>query len=111
MSDSTEACCAVPPADVRLPRGARQRQVLLARLAKALGHPTRVRILAILAQRRECVCGDLVDRLDIPQSTASQHLKMLKQAGLIRGTIDGPRICYCIEPAVLAQFKELAAAL
>jgi len=111
MKTSADCCPPASDSDVRLPSGARRRQELLARLAKAMGHPTRVRILAILSKRRDCICGDLVERLGIPQSTASQHLKMLKQAGLIRGSIDGPRVCYCIDPGVLAQFKQLAAAL
>jgi ArsR family transcriptional regulator len=68
----------------------------IARYAKALGHPARVAILRLLAQRQSCVCGDLVSELPISQSTVSQHLKELKEAGLIQGEIDGPRVCYCI---------------
>ena len=68
----------------------------IARYAKALGHPARVAILRLLVQRQACVCGDIVDELPISQSTVSQHLKELKEAGLIKGEIDGPRICYCI---------------
>ena len=79
----------------------------LARLAKALGHSLRVRIVRLLAQRTACVCGELVGELPVAQSTVSQHLKILKQAGLIRGTIDGPRICYCLEPDALKRLREL----
>ena len=69
----------------------------LARYAKALGHPARVAILKVLAKRQECVCGDIVDELPLSQSTVSQHLKELKEAGLIKGEIDGVRVCYCID--------------
>ena len=81
--------------------------VELARLAKALGHPVRVCIIQYLAKRTSCVCGDIVDVLPLAQSTVSQHLKALKTAGLIRGEVDGPRVCYCIEPAMLARLKTL----
>lgn len=88
--------------------GATERDERLAVLAKALGHPLRVRILRILARRRACICGELVDELPVAQSTVSQHLKVLKDAGLIQGEIDGPRICYCIDPRALEEFKGLA---
>jgi ArsR family transcriptional regulator len=83
----------------------------LASLAKALGHPARVRIVRFLLSRDSCMCGDIVEHLPLAQSTVSQHLKMLKEAGLIRGTIDGPRVCYCVEPNVLERFKRLVASL
>ncbi|RYZ19608.1 MAG: ArsR family transcriptional regulator [Chitinophagaceae bacterium] len=70
----------------------------LARYAKALGHPARVAILELLAKKQTCVCGDIVGELPLSQSTVSQHLKELKEAGLIQGEIDGPRTCYCINP-------------
>jgi len=79
----------------------------LARLAKALGHPVRVRILRILAQQTECICGDMVALLPVAQSTVSQHLKVLKEAGLVQGEIDGPRVRYCLAPQALEQFKSL----
>lgn len=65
--------------------------------AHALGHPARIAILEALAERQSCVCGDLVDVLPLAQATVSQHLKVLKQAGLIKGEISGPRTCYCID--------------
>ena len=74
----------------------------LADLAKALGHPARLRILEILAQTPGCICGDIVERLPLAQATVSQHLKELKQVGLIRGEIEGPRICYCLDHETLA---------
>lgn len=83
----------------------------LAKLTKALGHPTRVRILRILARRQECLCGEIVDELPWAQSTVSQHLKMLKEAGLVRGSVDGPRVCYCLSPKTLRRLKALIGAL
>jgi DNA-binding transcriptional ArsR family regulator len=69
----------------------------LAKYAKALGHPARIAILQLLIKRDECVCGDIVDELPLSQSTVSQHLKELKEAGLIKGEIDGAKVCYCID--------------
>lgn len=83
----------------------------LAKLAWAVAHPARVRILRILLVRQACICGELVDQMTLAQSTVSQHLKILKESGLVQGEIDGPKVCYCVNPAVLAQFKELIAAL
>ncbi|MDP2275049.1 MAG: metalloregulator ArsR/SmtB family transcription factor [Archangium sp.] len=83
----------------------------LAVLAKALGHPARVKILRLLAARNSCVCGELVDELPLAQSTVSQHLKVLKEAGLIRGTISGPSTCYCLEPRVVRRLKLLVRGL
>lgn len=83
----------------------------LALLSKAIGHPARIQILRILARREGCVCGDIVDELPLAQSTVSQHLKVLKEAGLIRGQVDGPRVCYCIEPRALRRFKALVGGL
>lgn len=77
--------------------------VRTAGLAKALSHPVRIRILEILAAREGCVCGGLVDLLPLAQSTVSQHLRELLDAGLIRGDVDGPRICYCLDPKVVAE--------
>jgi ArsR family transcriptional regulator len=83
----------------------------LAKLAWAIAHPARVRILRILLARQACVCGELVDQLPLAQSTVSQHLKILKEAGLVQGEIDGPKVCYCINPAALTRLKELVAEL
>ncbi len=83
----------------------------LALLAKAVGHPARVQILRLLVRRETCVCGDIVDELPLAQSTVSQHLKVLKEAGLIRGEIDGPRTCYCVEPRTLRRLKSLVGSL
>jgi len=83
----------------------------LAALAKAIAHPARVQILRILVRKTSCICGDIVDELPLAQSTVSQHLKILKEAGLIRGDVDGPRVCYCIEPAALRRLKALVGGL
>ncbi|HNN96832.1 MAG TPA: metalloregulator ArsR/SmtB family transcription factor [Pseudomonadota bacterium] len=83
----------------------------LALLAKAIGHPARVKILRLLARYEGCVCSQIVEGLDLAQSTVSQHLKVLKAAGLIRGEIDGPRVCYCIEPSTLRRLRALVVSL
>jgi ArsR family transcriptional regulator len=67
----------------------------LAALARALGHPARVAILRLLVERGDCICGQIVEVLPLAQATVSQHLKVLKNAGLVRGEVDGPRVCYC----------------
>jgi ArsR family transcriptional regulator len=106
------ACC--PPADEALdlrPIEGAAADDELAALAKALGHPARVKILRILSRDASCVCGDIVEELPLAQSTVSQHLKVLKDAGLIRGEIDGPRVCYCIEPRALRRLKALVGGL
>lgn len=78
----------------------------LADLAKALSHPARIAILKVLAQKQECICGEIVDVLPLAQSTVSQHLKELKNAGLIEGTLDGPRSCYCINWKAFEKFTD-----
>lgn len=83
----------------------------LATLAKALGHPARVQIMRLLVRRDACICGDIVDELPLAQSTVSQHLKVLKEAGLVKGEIDGPRTCYCVEPRALRRLKALIGSL
>lgn len=83
----------------------------LAAICKALGHPARVAILRHLLQVDRCICGEIVSILPLAQSTVSQHLKQLKEAGLIRGEIEGPRICYCADKKRLDEFKTLIAEL
>lgn len=78
---------------------------VLAQMFRALAHPARLRILRLLIERNSCVCGDLVDELPLAQSTVSQHLKVLREAGLIRGEIDGPRRCYEADRDALALIK------
>jgi ArsR family transcriptional regulator len=77
----------------------------LARFFKALAHPARVEIIKVLAQRGTCVCGEIVEELPLAQATVSQHLKALKSAGLIRGEIEGPSVCYCIDYDAVARGK------
>jgi len=78
----------------------------LARTLKALSHPARLAIVRLLAERDECVCGEIVDDLPLAQSTVSQHLKVLKQAGLVQGTVEGRTTCYCLNPEVLRAFED-----
>ena len=79
----------------------------IANMAKALGHPARIAILQYLVKKNACICGDLVDELGLAQATTSQHLKELKNAGIIHGSIEGASVCYCINPKVWKQYKEL----
>lgn len=79
----------------------------LAVLAKALGHPARLRILALLARTPGCIGGDIVDAVGLAQSTVSEHLRILKAAGVIEGQIDPPRICYALAPGALAPLAAL----
>ena len=78
---------------------------VLAQLAKALGHPARVRILRLLAARSTCITGDVVAELPLAQSTVSEHLRILREAGLVRGTPDGTKTAYCVSPTGLALLK------
>ena len=91
--------------------GTRPTDTDLALLAKALGHPARVAIMRLLVARGECVCGAIVDELPLAQATVSQHLKVLKDAGLVQGEIDGPRVCYCVNPAAVRRLKDLIGGL
>lgn len=77
-------------------QGFDERDVELALWAKALGHPARIAILKVLAEKKSCICGEIVDVLPLAQATVSQHLKALKEAGFVDGVVDGPRSCYCL---------------
>ncbi len=83
----------------------------LAKYAKALAHPARIAILKLLLKKQACVCGDIVDELPLSQSTVSQHLKELKQAGLIHGDIEGVKVCYCINEQEWQVAKEALSGL
>jgi ArsR family transcriptional regulator, arsenate/arsenite/antimonite-responsive transcriptional repressor len=83
----------------------------LAKLTWALAHPARVRIVRLLLSRTACMCGEIVAEMPLAQSTVSQHLKILKETGLVQGEIDGPRVCYCIDKAALAKLKQLIESL
>ncbi len=113
MSDAAGSGCCPPSSnqvDLRPVEGDEADEEL-ATLAKALGHPARVKIVRILIQKNACICGDIVEELPLAQSTVSQHLKVLKEAGLVRGEVDGPRVCYCIEPRSLRRLRALVGAL
>ena len=83
----------------------------LASLAWALAHPARVQLMRVLLARGGCVCGELVSVMDLAQSTVSQHLKILREAGLIRGAVDGPRVCYCANSEKLQDLRQLVVEL
>ncbi|MBU6203767.1 MAG: winged helix-turn-helix domain-containing protein [Bacteroidetes bacterium] len=78
----------------------------IAILAKALGHPARVAILNYILKYDQCICGDIVNELPLSQPTISQHLKELKQAGLIKGEIEGNSICYCIDEKSIVKLSD-----
>jgi DNA-binding transcriptional ArsR family regulator len=80
--------------------------IQLAKLAKALSHPARIAILRTLAEQKMCICGDIVEVLPLAQSTVSQHLKELKNAGLISGEIEGPKSCYCINWNTFNEYSQ-----
>lgn len=82
----------------------------LAAMFKALAHPARIAILQSLLNRNECVCGGLVEELGLAQATVSQHLKELKNAGIIQGSVDGTRICYCIHPDTWERYGKMLSA-
>ncbi len=83
-----------------------EQQNALATLLKAIAHPARIAILQHLIKANACICGDLVEELGLAQATISQHLKELKNAGLIQGTVEGTSVCYCIAPKVWNRFKK-----
>jgi ArsR family transcriptional regulator len=97
-----KSCDAAP---VKLKRDATADE--LARLAWAIAHPARVQILRLLIGRDACVCGEIVSCLPLAQSTVSQHLKILKESGLILGEVDGPKVCYCVNETSLDKLKQL----
>jgi DNA-binding transcriptional ArsR family regulator len=112
MKATAEGGC--PPADQRAdlrPVEGSEADEELAVLAKAVGHPARVKILRLLGRKDACICSDIVEELPLAQSTVSQHLKVLKEARLIRGDVDGPRVCYCVEPRALRRLKALVGGL
>jgi DNA-binding transcriptional ArsR family regulator len=78
---------------------------------KALGHPARIRILEHLLAVDRCVCGQIVSIMPLAQSTVSQHLRVLKEAGLVKGEVEGPAVCYCVDKDMLRRFQERVAGL
>lgn len=103
---SPKCCPSPPPIDP-----AADPDEEIARYAKALGHPARVKILRFLLEEDECMAGAIADVVPLAQSTVSQHLKVLREAGLIHGEVDGARICYCADPGRLDRLRGLLDAL
>ena len=100
-------CCPDEPGKKKKCLNKTDKRILLCRYAKAIGHPIRLQILQLLKSKNSCICGELVDELPVAQATVSQHLKVLKNSGLIRGTISGPATCYCIDQVAIDEFKTL----
>lgn len=82
------------------------KEIRLARWAKALAHPARVSILQTLAKRDTCICGEIVEVMPLAQATVSQHLKELKEAGLVKGTVEGPSSCYCLNKQAIDAMSD-----
>ncbi|MBF0196461.1 MAG: winged helix-turn-helix transcriptional regulator [Planctomycetes bacterium] len=78
-----------------------QEENIFAELAKALGHPARLRIMSFLAKQKTCICSPIVEEIGLAQSTVSQHLKILKETGWIQGTVEGNKVCYCLNPETI----------
>jgi ArsR family transcriptional regulator len=81
----------------------------LSGLCKALAHPARVKLVRMLTDQGTCISGDLADAMDLAPSTVSEHLRILKESGLVAGTIDGPRRCYCVNPLAVKYLKKMLA--
>ncbi|MDO9173796.1 MAG: metalloregulator ArsR/SmtB family transcription factor [Actinomycetota bacterium] len=105
---ATDVCAPPTPAPAAVPAPDDE---TLALMAKALAHPARVRIIRVLDERSTCVTGDVVLELGLAQSTVSEHLRILREAGLVQGEIEGPRTRYCVSAAGLAALKAGIAAL
>ena len=105
-------CCPAEQQDLDLrPVEGTAADVELVAFTKALGHPVRIQILRLLTRTETCICRDIVEEIQLAQSTVSQHLKVLKEAGLIRGNIEGTSTCYCIDSKGLRRLKVLMAGL
>jgi DNA-binding transcriptional ArsR family regulator len=102
LESSELDCLASLTPEIRSQEAVRER---IAAICKALAHPARIHIVNHLKQIDRCVCGRIVDSLPLAQSTVSQHLKILKASGLVRGEVEGPRTCYCLNPVVMEEFK------
>ena len=105
MKRTARNCCPSQPPEPKAQKIAFDRE--LARLCKALAHPARVQIVQLLLRKNNCMCGDIVEELPLAQSTISQHLKVLKLAGVIQGNVNGPRRCYCVSPAAILRLQGL----
>ncbi len=100
-------CPPEPPAPASYPPDGPEADARLAAFAKAIAHPTRVRILRLLARKEARTCSHIVDELPLAQSTVSEHLRILREAGLVQANEDGPRVGYCIVPTALRRFQRL----
>jgi len=98
MTKNDKLCCPPPPKNEGRGLKVKDRDRELAALAKALGHPARIKIMRHLISRKACICGEIVSAVGLAQATVSQHLKVLKAAGLIHGNIKGVATCYCVHP-------------
>jgi len=105
--DPALECCPPDAPESVAPTSGPAAEAQLAALSKALGHPARVRILKLLLSREQCIAGEIADELPLAASTVSQHLKILKESGLVKGSIDGPRRCYCADRTLLARLHSL----
>ncbi len=103
-----ECVCVDPPSVTVAPPIS---ETEFAAMAKALGHPMRIRILRLLAERQSCITGDVVAELPLAQSTVSEHLRILRDAGLIQGEIEGPRTSYCLNASGLAALRAAMSSL
>lgn len=109
-----DLCCPPEPdgiAVLRAPLDTPEADAELATFAKAIGHPVRVQILRMLARKEARMCSHIVDELPLAQSTVSEHLRILRTAGLVRANENGPRVSYCIVPSALARLKALLEAV
>lgn len=115
MEDANSPCCTpgpdAAPEARRPPADDPQADAELAAFAKAIGHPTRMRILRMLARKEARMCSHIVDELPLAQSTVSEHLRILRSAGLVKANESGARVSYCIVPAALQRLKALMQAL
>jgi ArsR family transcriptional regulator len=107
MKKSQTICCPPPPKNEGKGLKVKDDDRELAALAKALGHPARVRIIRHLIGTKSCICGEIVSAVGLAQATVSQHLKVLKDAGLIYGEIKGPSTCYCVHPEAVKRLGGL----
>jgi len=110
--DPTDSDCCPPDSPPNpAPTSGAEAEAELATLAKALGHPARVRILKLLLAQEECIAGEIAGQIPLAASTVSQHLKILKESGLVKGSIDGPRRCYCADRTLITRLRALVLAL
>lgn len=111
LSDTDGAICESPPDRADVADFTPPDDATLAALAKALAHPARIRILRVVSAQNACITGDIVDEVGLAQSTVSEHLRILREAGLLQGEIEGPRTRYCVSATGLALLRAGVATL